>query len=201
MKKLYKRGSSCHLPPSFLLAKDLSRTTLVPVCLLLVNKDGLTSRAPDSISTCRLFLFSLAGIAFVEKANMWPKLFLLLALVPTFVQSLAATDEIQDADPAQSGYLDNHNMHPATVGSAVFGQLWKKFYGNTKEKWYAKPLVYTPPGGSQLVFLASTLNIIRTVNAVNGTLINERTVQPPFLQSDIGCTDIPDYIGIVVSIR
>ena len=131
---------------------------------------------------------------------MWPKLFLLLALVPTFVHSLAATDEIQDADPAQSGYMDNHNMHPSTVGSAIFGQLWKNFYGNNKEKWYAKPLVYTPPGQSQLVFLASTLNIIRTVDAVNGTLLNQRTLQPPFLQSDIGCTDIPDYIGIVVSL-
>jgi iron transport multicopper oxidase len=131
---------------------------------------------------------------------MWPKLFFFLALLPTFVHSLAATDEIQDADPSQSGYMGNHNMHPATVGSAIFGQLWKNFYGNNKEKWYAKPLVYTPPGGSQLVFLASTLNIIRTVDAVNGTLLNQRTVQPPFLQSDIGCTDIPDYIGIVVCI-
>ena len=38
------------------------------------------------------------------------------------------------------------------------------------------------------------MNIIRTVDAVNGTLLNSRTVQPPFLQSDIGCTDIPDFI-------
>ena len=41
------------------------------------------------------------------------------------------------------------------------------------------------------------MNVIRTVDAVNGTLINSRTVQPPFLQSDIGCTDIPNYIGII----
>lgn len=130
---------------------------------------------------------------------MWSKLFFLLAFVPVSVHSLAATDEIQDADPLQSGYLDNHNMHPATVGSAIFGLLWKNSYGS-KEKWYAKPLVYTPSGGSQLVFLASSMNIIRTLDAVNGTLLNSRTIQPPFLQSDIGCTDIPDYIGIVVSI-
>jgi iron transport multicopper oxidase len=128
---------------------------------------------------------------------MWSRLFFLLAFVPVFVHSLATTDEIQDADPAQSGYLDNHNMHPATVGSAIFGILWKNTYGS-KEKWYAKPLVYTPSGQSQLVFLASSMNIIRTVDAVNGTLLNSRTVQPPFLQSDIGCTDIPDYIGIIV---
>ena len=128
---------------------------------------------------------------------MWSRLFLLLAFVPVYVHCLADTDEIQDADPAQSGYLANHNMHPATVGSSIFGILWKNQYG-AKEKWYAKPLVYTPPGQSQLVFLASSMNVIRTVDAVNGTLINSRTVMPPFLQADIGCTDIPDYIGIIV---
>ncbi len=89
-------------------------------------------------------------------------------------------------------------MHPATVGSSIFGILWKNTYG-AKEKWYAKPLVYTPTGSSQVVFLASSMNVIRVVDAVNGTLLNSRTVQPPFLQSDIGCTDIPDYIGIIVS--
>jgi iron transport multicopper oxidase len=130
---------------------------------------------------------------------MWSKLLFLLAFVPVLVYSLAATDEVQDADPLQWGYLENHNMHPATVGSAIFGLLWKNQYNN-KEKWYAKPLVYTPPGASQLVFLASSMNIIRTLDAVNGTLLNSRTIQPPFLQSDIGCTDILDYIGIVVSI-
>jgi iron transport multicopper oxidase len=129
---------------------------------------------------------------------MWSKTIFLVALLPFFVHSLAPTDEIQDADPSQSGYLDNHNMHPATVGSSIFGILWKNTYG-AKEKWYAKPLVYTAPGGSQVVFIASNQNIIRTLDAVNGTLLNSRTVQPPFLQADIGCTDIPDYIGIIVS--
>jgi len=128
---------------------------------------------------------------------MWSPFFFVVAFMPFFVQSLAPTDEIQDADPAQSGYLNNHNMHPATVGSPIFGILWQNTYG-AKEKWYAKPLVYTPPGGSQIVFLASSMNVIRTLDAVNGTLLNSRTVQPPFLQSDIGCTDIPDYIGITV---
>lgn len=47
------------------------------------------------------------------------------------------------------------------------------------------------------MFLASAQNIIRTVDAVTGTQINQRTVQPPFLQSDIGCTDIPGTIGII----
>lgn len=117
--------------------------------------------------------------------TMWSSLLYLVALAPFAVRSLAPTDEIQDADSAQSGYLDNHNMDPAIVGSSSFGILWKNTYGS-KEKWYTKPLVYTPPGASQLVFTASAMNIVRTLDAVNGTLLSSRTVQPPFLQSDIG---------------
>ncbi|KAK2626478.1 hypothetical protein QTJ16_003653 [Diplocarpon rosae] len=132
--------------------------------------------------------------------NMWTKFLPLLAIGPALVHSLAPTDQIQDADPAQAGYLDNHNLHPNTVGSAMFGMLWKNTYGN-KEKWYAKPLVYTPPGASQIVFTASAQNIIRTLDAVNGTLLSTRTLQPPFLQKDIGCTDIPDFIGVIGSLH
>ena len=65
------------------------------------------------------------------------------------------------------------------------------------ERFYAKPLIYTPPGKSQLVFLASNMNNIRTVDAVTGSLTSERTIQPPFLTSDLGaCGDIPNSIGI-----
>lgn len=100
-------------------------------------------------------------------------------------------------DPAQSGYLPDHNLHPATVGSSIFGILWKNAY-NKNENFYAKPLTITPVStGKQIVFLASAMNIIRTVDAATGALINSRTVQPPFLQSDIGCTDIPNFIGII----
>lgn len=49
---------------------------------------------------------------------------LLAGLIP-LVASSAPTDEYSDADPAQSGYLPNHNMDPAVVDSAQFGQLWK----------------------------------------------------------------------------
>lgn len=118
-------------------------------------------------------------------------------ILSVLVLSLAPTDEIQDADPAQYGYLDNHNLHPATVGSSIFGILWRNQYAS-KEKWYAKPLVFTPPGGFQIVFVASSMNVIRILDAVNGNLLRSRTVQPPFIQSDLGCTDIPDYIGIIV---
>ncbi|KAL8651207.1 MAG: hypothetical protein Q9226_004803 [Calogaya cf. arnoldii] len=119
-----------------------------------------------------------------------------LACMPWLVHSLAPTDEVTDADLPQSGYLPNHNMQPSIVGSSSFGILWTKTY-NDKERWYAKPLVYTPPGQKQLVFTASSQNWIRTVDAVTGAPINARQVQPPFLQSDIGCTDMPDTIGIV----
>ena len=59
-------------------------------------------------------------------------------------------------------------------------------------------MVYTPDStGVQLVFLASSQNYIRTLEAKTGNLINTRQVQTPFLQSDIGCTDIPNTIGII----
>ena len=59
-------------------------------------------------------------------------------------------------------------------------------------------MVYTPgAGGPQLLFLASSQNWIRTLDAKTGALITSRQVQTPFAQSDIGCTDIPNYIGII----
>lgn len=47
------------------------------------------------------------------------------------------------------------------------------------------------------MFLASTQNWIRTLDAKTGAIINTRQVHTPFLQSDIGCTDIANTIGIV----
>ncbi|KAF7951604.1 hypothetical protein EAE96_006907 [Botrytis aclada] len=113
------------------------------------------------------------------------------------VQGLSSTDEYRDADLQQTGYLTNHNMDPAIIDSSSFGQLWKVAF-NHQEQFYAKPLTYTPlTGGPQLIFLASNQNYIRTLNAETGVLINSRQVHTPFLQSDIGCTDIPNYIGII----
>jgi hypothetical protein len=106
-------------------------------------------------------------------------------------------------------------MDPAIVDSSSFGLLWKVAF-NKDEQFYAKPLTYTPlAGGPQLLFLASSMNYIRTLNAETGALINARQTHTPFLQSDIGCTgeeqlwsstlslklttplDIPNYIGII----
>ncbi|KAI4192186.1 MAG: hypothetical protein LQ350_008690 [Teloschistes chrysophthalmus] len=86
-------------------------------------------------------------------------------------------------------------MQPSIVGSSSFGILWTKTF-NPKELWYAKPLVYTPPGQKQLVFTASNQNWIRTFDAVTGAPLQARQVQAPFLVSDIGCTDMPNTIGI-----
>lgn len=129
-------------------------------------------------------------------------MFIRLALLLTFfsfssiVKSVDPSDEYRDADLGQSSYLGgNHNMDPAVVGSSSFGILWTQAF-NSKEQFYAKPLTYTPSGSTQqLVFLASSQNWIRTLDAKTGTIINQRQVQSPFLQSDIGCTDIPNYIG------
>lgn len=121
----------------------------------------------------------------------------LLGAVFQLVAGLAPTDEYRDADVGQSGYLSNHNMDPSIVNSAAFGQLWKIAF-NYQEQFFAKPLTYTPlAGGDQLLFLASTMNYIRTLDAKTGALINWRQVHTPFLQSDIGCNDIPNYIGII----
>lgn len=72
--------------------------------------------------------------------------------------------------------------------------------GSYRHLVYAKPLLFTPNRGKQLIFLASSQNYIRTLDAVTGNPINSRQVQAatgPFLQSDIGCTDIPNTIGII----
>ena len=50
---------------------------------------------------------------------------LLIAMRIEYIAGVDPTDSYSDADPAQSGYLPNHNMNPAVVDSSVFGQLWK----------------------------------------------------------------------------
>jgi iron transport multicopper oxidase len=97
---------------------------------------------------------------------------------------------------AQSGYLPNHNMDPNIVAGSSFGTLWTVQSPNSKESWYAKPLVYTI-GENEMVITASAMNIVRIHNAKSGELIAERQLNAPFLQSDIGCNDIPDYIGVI----
>lgn len=87
-------------------------------------------------------------------------------------------------------------MDPNVVGSSSFGILWTQKTTDSLETWYAKPLTYTLTGGSEMVITASNKNIVRVHDAKNGTLIASRQLSQPFLQSDIGCTDIPNYIGV-----
>ncbi|KAI9826953.1 MAG: hypothetical protein M1826_006529 [Phylliscum demangeonii] len=138
---------------------------------------------------------------------MWRLTSVLLLATPWLAHALAPTDSIQDVDRGQSGYLPSHKMDPTVVTSPDFGLLWKNSYDG-REKFYAKPLIYTPVsaktnGGGQLVFLASSENWVRTVDAVTGAAVASRQVQPPFLQSELTtpdgrtCYDIPDYIGVI----
>ena len=63
-------------------------------------------------------------------------LYVITAFAAAFVSQVtaaAATDSYSDADPAQSGYLPNHNMDPAVVDSSQFGQLWKTSF-NAQEQ-------------------------------------------------------------------
>ena len=73
------------------------------------------------------------------------------------VVGMAATDSYMDADPAQSGYLDNHNMDPNVVGSSAFGQLWKVPF-NSLELVRTTRRLHSP--GSRLLFLAKSTRLI-----------------------------------------
>ena len=66
------------------------------------------------------------------------------------------------------------------------------------EKFYAKPLVWTPPGAtSEQVIVVSNANIIRILDGLTGALIAQRTLDPPFQSADTGgCGDIPNTVGI-----
>ncbi|KXH67150.1 WSC domain-containing protein, partial [Colletotrichum salicis] len=80
--------------------------------------------------------------------------------------------------------------------SSGFKSLWTFQSPNAKENWLAKPLVYTPNGGSELVITASEMNIIRVFDGKTGKSLMERTLQAPFLAADSNCGDIPDFIGV-----
>jgi len=85
-------------------------------------------------------------------------------------------------------------MDPANLPSFKLG--WRNTY-NTNEKFYAKPLVWTPPGAtSEVVIMVSNQNIIRLIDGATGTLLKTRTLDPPFQSVDTNCGDIPNTVGI-----
>ena len=116
-----------------------------------------------------------------------------LSLLPQ-VSALASTDSPSDADPAQSGYLPNHNMDPAVVDSAGFGLLWKVQFN-------AKELVSKLPQ-FDIRTDADALDIKPTANLQNAVLRKTLGVHPKRrweaacllsiftkLDSDLGCQD------------
>ncbi len=116
------------------------------------------------------------------------------ALVSSAI-ALQATDSYSDADIAQSGYLPNHNIDPTVLANQDPESTYTVSF-NTDEQFYAEPLVYTPNGSGQLVFLASSQNWIRTLDAKTGDIINARQVQTPFLNSDVDSTAYGKTLGI-----
>ena len=57
-----------------------------------------------------------------------------------YAAGLASTDSIRDADVGQSSYLPYHNMDPAVVNSAQFGQLWKIAFNRLEQVGYTDRL-------------------------------------------------------------
>src|SRR4051794_14041179 len=97
----------------------------------------------------------------------------------------------------------NHNMDPAVVESDQFGILWSKrllgTYRGYTEQIFSQPLVYTPGGGTQYVYVATTMNIVYKINAKTGDIVLSRTLHVPFLVSDLdGCVDINPLVGVTV---
>ena len=109
--------------------------------------------------------------------------------------ALQATDSYSDADIAQSGYLPNHNIDPTVLANQGPESTYTISF-NADEQFYAEPLVYTPNGSGQLIFLASSQNWIRTLDAKTGDIINARQVQTPFLNSDLNSTAYGKTLGI-----
>jgi len=94
-------------------------------------------------------------------------------------------------------------VDPAVVTGGSFGQIWSYTTPTeASEQFYAKPLVFTPSStGRQVVLSFSELNMIYSLDAVNGTLYATRDLstdgETPFLVSDLGsCNDISGTIGI-----
>jgi hypothetical protein len=86
--------------------------------------------------------------------------------------------------------LRNHNLDPAVVGSANFGQIFKtqlpgNFNGIGPEQIFSQPLVLTGNDGIQYVYLATTQNNIYKLNAKTGAIVASRNLHVPFLAADL----------------
>ena len=121
------------------------------------------------------------------------------------VAALASTDTITwGGDVSRSGYQNNHNMDPAVVGSAQFGQLFRTLlpgnYQNVPEQIFSQPLIYTSTDGVQYVYVATTQNNVYKINAKTGVIVLSRNLARPFLVTDLsGCVDINPHVGVTAT--
>lgn len=51
------------------------------------------------------------------------------------------------------------------------------------------PVVYTPPGGRELVIIGSIQNVVRVLDSATGTTVAIRTLDDPYVSSDSNCND------------
>jgi hypothetical protein len=73
---------------------------------------------------------------------------------------------------------------------------WKKDL-EFNETVFAKPLVHTPRGyTNEQVIVVSSLNIVRVIDGLTGSLLRSRTLVPPFQAVDAQCTEAGSTIGI-----
>ncbi|CAA7266436.1 unnamed protein product [Cyclocybe aegerita] len=114
------------------------------------------------------------------------------------VTSLATSDSWRDVDLGQSSYVGgSHNLDPAVVDSPHFGLRWKVDF-NKGETHYARPLIYTPPStNKQIVFLASTENRLRVLDAETGEVLKKRKLAEPFPLAEAFCTQVSETLGIM----
>ncbi|KAK0382968.1 hypothetical protein NLU13_8884 [Sarocladium strictum] len=131
------------------------------------------------------------------------KLLATLLAFAGLANGLADTDTITwGGDNSRTGYQTNHNMDPAIVGSAQFGQIFRTQlpgrYGGAAEEMFSQPLVYTPSGDDkQYVYISTTQNNVYKLNARTGEILASRNLHIPFLTADLdGCVDINPNIGI-----
>ncbi|KAL5425778.1 hypothetical protein PMIN04_002391 [Paraphaeosphaeria minitans] len=117
----------------------------------------------------------------------------LISFAP-FINS-APSDSPRDADLAQSGYVGgDHNIGPASLSR--FRHLWNMTFKPDK-KHYARLLVHTLASGKEVVFTASTENIVRTIDATTGETMYERQVAPPSAVAGACGETISKYLGIM----
>lgn len=124
------------------------------------------------------------------RRSLWLACASLVRFIP-LSNALASTDTITwGGDVSRTGYETNHNIDPAVVSSASFGQIWRtllpgNFNGIGPEQIFSQPLVYTLADGVQYVFVATTQNNVYKINAKTGAIVASRNLHVPFLTADL----------------